>query len=85
MNRVAVIGCFLASFCVIVLSGCAQYYPNGAPTESAILNHDVQRLWDNAFDPDRDGDRATWERQREIDRRNWCVTHPDYARCGPYR
>ena len=49
------------------------------------LNRDVQRLWDDAFDPHRDGDRVAWERRREAERREWCRDHHDFDRCGPYR
>lgn len=49
------------------------------------LNHDVQRLWDDTFHPDREADRRAWERQREIERHDWCRAHADYERCGPYR
>lgn len=85
MTRAAIAGCFLASACATALSGCAQYYPNGVPTQTGILNQDVQRLWNDTFDPNRDGNQAAWERQREVERRNWCGYHPDYARCGAYR
>lgn len=85
MKRAAMTGCLLAMGCATMLGGCAQYGPYGRPTETGVLNHDVQRLWDNTFYPGRDGDRAVWEHRREINRRNWCRTNPGYVRCGPYR
>ncbi len=85
MRRVAMTGCVLAIGCAMALGGCAQYDAYGRPTETGILNHDVQRMWDDTFDPHRDGDRAAWERQREAERRDWCREHADYERCGPYR
>ncbi len=85
MKWTAIIGCFLTMSCTTLLGGCAQYGPYGRPTETGVLNHDVQRLWDDTFDPGRDGDRASWERQREAERRVWCSDHPEYGRCGSYR
>ncbi len=85
MKRTAIIGCFLATSCAVVLGGCAQYDPYGRPTESNVLNHDVQRLWDDTFYPNQGVDRAAWEHQREAERRDWCRYHADYERCSPYR
>ena len=85
MKRTAIMGCFLAISCTALLGACAQYDPYGRPTETGVLNHDVQRLWDDTFNPGAGINRATWEQQREAERRDWCRDHPDYVRCGPYR
>jgi len=85
MKRAAIIGWFLVTASTAILGGCAQYDAYGRPTETGVLNHDVQRMWDDTFNPGRDGDRTAYERRREAERRDWCRYHADYGRCGPYR
>lgn len=67
----------------------AQPYPYDHPPPPhgriAQMNHDFQRLWDDTFNPRRDGDRGRWEHRRDEQRREWCRYHADYGRCGYYR
>ncbi len=64
--------------------GCAP-----APMQPLGLtrgDHDVQKLWDDIFDPRTQGsDRTNWERQREAERREWCRANTGYPRCSVYR
>ncbi len=80
MKQAVIAGGFLVMCCALASGG-----PALAQTETQRLNHDVQRLWDNTFDPHRDGDRRDWERRREAERHEWCRDHHDFDRCGPYR
>ncbi len=65
-------------------SGCVP-----APAQPLGLtrgDHDVQKLWDDVFDPRTQGsDRTNWERRRDADRREWCRANTGYARCSAYR
>ena len=79
MKQVVILGGFLAMCCTIGSGG-----PALAQTETQRLNHDVQRLWNDTFDPHRDRDRAAWERRREAERRDWCRDHHDFDRCRHY-
>ncbi|HYZ62612.1 MAG TPA: hypothetical protein VE650_09165 [Acetobacteraceae bacterium] len=50
------------------------------------LDHDVQRMWDDTFNPGPRGDpRTNWERRRDADRWEWCRYHPESRGCGYYR
>jgi hypothetical protein len=70
---------------LLALSGAAfNAMPAAAQTRTQQLNHDVQRLWDDTFDPHRYRDRHAWERRREAERRDWCRYHHDFDRCRPY-
>lgn len=87
MKRAVLIGGLLSLGCVLATNvpASAQYYERGRPSGVQVLNHDVQRLWDDSFHPRRYRDRRGWERRREVDRRSWCRDHGDFDRCGPYR
>ncbi len=74
-----------ASLGAISPAGAQPYRYPPPRTRVGQLNNDVQRLWDDTFNPRRDGDRRVWERRREAERRSWCRYHRDFARCGGYR
>lgn len=80
MKQVVLVGGFLIMGCALAVGGPAK-----AQSETQRLNYDVQRLWDNTFDPHRDGDREAWRRRREAERHEWCRHHRDFDRCHPYR
>ena len=69
---------------LLALCGTALTVQPARAGEVGRLNRDVQRLWDDTFDPHRDHDRHAWERRREAERRGWCRYHRDFDRCGPY-
>lgn len=78
MTRLLTAGLMLAVCCTALGAQPAS------AQSTAQLNHDVQRLWDDTFDPHRYHDRRAWERRREAERRDWCRYHRDFNRCGPY-
>ncbi len=62
-------------------SGAAQAQPG-----TTRLDHDVQKMWDDVFNPRVDGtDRTNWERRRDAERREWCRANTGYSRCSVYR
>ncbi len=72
----------------VALTVFAAAAPASAQT---VLDHRVQRAWDEVFDPPRRGDpRTNWERRRDIERQQrriaaeragWCREHPGHDRC----
>ena len=59
---------------------------NTPATAQTVLDHRVQRAWDNVFDPPPPGDpRTNWERHRDNRRAaawaGYCQAHPGAPDC----
>jgi hypothetical protein len=66
----------------------------GVAQAQTVLDHKVQRAWDDLFDPGppgdprtnwerhRDAERATYGQRREAEQAEWCHYHPEAQSCG---
>lgn len=77
---------------LVAAAGLTAMLASGGAYAQSQLDHDVQKTWDNLFNPGPRGDpRTNWERRRDTARydeqraaqqADWCRYHPGAGGCG---